>query len=78
MLNIAPGDKVINIHSEELGEVINTYPEINVAIVKTAHGTFKVKFNDLMVLRCETDSDVENKKQSLLDKVKSKFSGRYD
>lgn len=76
MTQITQGDKVINIHTDEIGEVINTYPEVNTAIVKNVYGTKKVKFEDLIVLRNVSDSEIENKKQSLLDKVKNKFSGK--
>ena len=78
---ILEGDRVFDISVEEKGTVERIYPSINVAVVRFPYGASKAKISDLIKLTADTDyeNDEDEKKQTLLDKVKARFYGRsYD
>ena len=72
-MSINEGDKVYIVSSETTGRVQTVYPELQIAIVKTAEGVSKVRVDELVRLSEEAEDPKEVKKDSLLDKVKGRF-----
>lgn len=73
---LEPGDRVYDTWIEEQARVIRVYPEIGIAIVETRHGVEKAHIDDLVLLEPENTEPVEEKKKTLLGRIKAVFSGR--
>lgn len=75
---LEPGDRVYDTWIEEQARVIRVYPELETAIVETRHGVEKAHFSDLVLMEPENAEPVEEKKKTLLGRIKAKISGRRD
>ena len=73
---LEPGDRVYDTWIEEQARVIRVYPELEIAIVETRHGVEKAHFSDLVLMEPENTEPVEEKKKTLLGRIKGVFSRR--
>lgn len=73
---IHPGDRVFDVVNMAPVKVIRVYPEVNTAIIETDDGVEKAHIDDLIPMTPENTEPVEEKKKTLLGRIKAKFSGR--
>lgn len=73
---IEPGDRVYDVINMGPVKVIRVYPEVNTAIIETPDGVEKAHIDDLISMAPENTEPVEEKKKTLLGRIKAKISGR--
>lgn len=73
---IQPGDRVYDTFIKEQGVALRVYPEIEVAVIETRFGVEKAYLDDLVLLEPENEAPVEEKKKTLLERIKAKISRR--
>lgn len=73
MSKFCEGDKVYDITTDQTGVINTVYPEVNMAIVNFNGNVRKVLFDDLAPVYAEPIIEDDQKRKTLLDKVRGVF-----
>lgn len=75
MQQFKTGDNVFHSETGSTGTIDTLYREVNIALIRTDEGLEKARLDDLVkVFAPEPEPEPETKKETLLDKVKGRFS----